>query len=124
VTQSKTSSPLRIALVGAGGLGQVWSKMIVAEPKAKLAAFVDPLVGTDRQSAWLAEMPDVPRFKSISTLTEPVDALVVTAFSPAHAEAIRDGLDRGLHVIVESRSSPPCRMRRPWSNWRSGRASR
>jgi predicted dehydrogenase len=98
---TQTSSPLRIALAGAGGLGQAWSKIIVAEPKAKLAAFVDPLVGTDRQSAWLAEMSDVPRFKSISTLTEPVDALVVTAFSTAHADAIRDGLEHGLHVIVE-----------------------
>jgi predicted dehydrogenase len=98
---TQTSSPLRIALAGAGGLGQAWSKIIVAEPKAKLAAFVDPLVGTDKQSAWLADMPDVPRFKSISTLTESVDALVVTAFSTAHADAIRDGLDRDLHVIVE-----------------------
>ena len=99
--QASSSAPLRVALVGAGGLGRVWSKMILAEPRAKLAAFVDPLIGTNKQSDWLAETPDVPRFTGIAAMTEEVDALVVTAFSTAHAIAIRGGLERGLHVIVE-----------------------
>ena len=47
------------------------------------------------------QIPGTPRFTSMKTITEEVDALIVTASSPAHAEIIRDGLDRGLHVLVE-----------------------
>ena len=95
------NAPLRIALVGAGGLGQAWTKIIHAEPEAKLQAFVDPLIGSDRQSAWLADWSDVPRFKDIAALGDDVDALVVTAQSTAHAAAVRAGLERGLPVMVE-----------------------
>jgi predicted dehydrogenase len=94
-------TPVRIALAGAGSLGRTWSKVVLAEPEAKLCAFVDPLIGTEKQSAWLDETPGVPRFARLAAMTEEVDALLVTAFSTAHAAAVRSGLERGLHVIVE-----------------------
>lgn len=96
-----TSTVKRVALVGAGGMGQPWSKVVLAEPGAKLVAFIDPLIGTERQSAWLSDVPDVPRFTSLAALSEKADAILVTTQSPAHAEVIRDGLERGYHVIVE-----------------------
>lgn len=94
-------TPLRVALVGAGGLGQRWANIIHAEPDADLRAFVDPLVGSDRQSAWLDDWPAVPRFTSIEAMPGEIDAAVVTAQSTAHAVAIRAGLERGLPVLVE-----------------------
>jgi predicted dehydrogenase len=101
MSQTAQAAPLRMALAGAGGLGRTWSKAILAERAARLCAFIDPLVGTQDQSAWLDETPDIPRFASLAALTEEVDAVLVTAFSTAHAAAVRDGLERGLHVIVE-----------------------
>ena len=82
-------------------MGRPWSKVVLGQPKAKLVAFVDPLVGTDRQSEWLGEVPDVPRFTSLAAMTVPADAILVTAHSTVHATIIREGLERGLHVIVE-----------------------
>jgi predicted dehydrogenase len=96
-----SSSPLRIALVGAGGMGKPWSQVVLKEPGAKLVAFVDPLVGTPRQSEWLADTPDVPRFTSLGAMIEKADAILITAHSTVHADIIRDGLERGYHVIVE-----------------------
>ena len=86
MSQTAQTAPLRIALAGAGGLGRTWAKVVLAEPAARLCAFVDPLIGTEKQSAWLDEMPDVPRFASLEAMTEEVDALLVTAFSTAHAD--------------------------------------
>ena len=101
MAEASSSAVKRVALVGAGGLGQPWSKVVLGEPGAKLVAFVDPLIGTPRQSAWLSDVPDVPRFTSLAAMTEQADAILVTTQSPAHAEVIRDGLTRGYHVIVE-----------------------
>jgi len=92
---------MRVALAGAGGLGGVWAAVIQSESRVALAAIVDPFVGTDLQSAWLAQIPNVSRSISVQTMSEEVDALIVTAHSPAHAEVVRDGLERGLHVLVE-----------------------
>ncbi|MGN6101176.1 MAG: Gfo/Idh/MocA family protein [Devosia sp.] len=101
MSEASAPAPLRVALVGAGGMGRPWSKVVLGQPKAKLVAFVDPLIGTERQSEWLAESPDVPRFTSLAAMTEPADAILVTAHSTVHAAIIREGLERGFHVIVE-----------------------
>lgn len=92
---------LRIALLGAGALGRGWSKVISAHPGARLAAFVDPLVGTPSASPWLDEY-DAPKAQTLAALGDvALDAAVVTAQSPAHATAIRASLEHGLHVVVE-----------------------
>ena len=105
MAESSTSAVKRVALVGAGGLGQPWSKVVLGEPGAKLVAFVDPLIGTPRQSAWLDDVPDVPRFTSLAAMTEQADAILVTTQSPAHAEVIRDGLSAAITSSSKSRSS-------------------
>jgi predicted dehydrogenase len=101
LTEASQTAALRVALVGAGGMGQPWSKVVLGQPKAKLVAYVDPLIGTERQSKWLADTPEVPRFTSLAALTEKADAVLITAHSTVHADVIRDALERGYHVIVE-----------------------
>lgn len=99
---SKPTSTAKIAILGAGALGRAWSKVIEAEAGARLAAIIDPLVGTETAPSWIDEHPEVPRARSLGELgLVSLDAAVVTAFSPAHADAIRSALEHGLHVIVE-----------------------
>jgi predicted dehydrogenase len=88
-------------MVGAGGLAETWSKKVLAEARAELVAVVDPLIGTDRQSPWLSNIAEIPRFRDLASMTTEADAILVTAFSTAHASIIRDALPRGLHVLVE-----------------------
>ncbi|HWJ74143.1 MAG TPA: Gfo/Idh/MocA family oxidoreductase [Kaistia sp.] len=98
----KPNGSVKIAILGAGALGHAWSKVVDADPGARLAAIIDPLVGTEAAPAWIDEHPDVPRARSLGELgLVSLDAAVVTAFSPAHADAIRAALEHGLHVIVE-----------------------
>jgi predicted dehydrogenase len=103
VSTSNNTAPLRVALVGAGGLGRGWSLKIANEPSTELVAFVDPMIGTDKESPWLAaEHASVPKFTSLKAAeVAGAEALVVTAFSTAHAVIIKEGLELGKHVIVE-----------------------
>jgi len=102
MSEPKVATPVKIAILGAGALGRAWSRVIEADPRARLAAIIDPLVGTDRAPAWIDEHPEIPRARNLAELgLVSLDAAVVTAFSPAHAEAVRAALDHGLHVIVE-----------------------
>ena len=94
-------SGLNVVLFGAGALGRGWSRVISEHSSARLTGFVDPLVGTEKASAWLADYPDIPKATSIDGLVGPFDAAVVTTQSPAHAAAIRTALEHGLHVVVE-----------------------
>ncbi len=96
------TQPLRIALLGAGALGRAWSKVIAASDGAQLSAVVDPLVGSAEAPQPIPEWEGLPSARSLAELGDvPLDAAVVTAFSPAHATAVRAALDRGLNVIVE-----------------------
>ncbi|GHA25194.1 dehydrogenase [Devosia pacifica] len=99
----QASEPLRLALVGAGGLGRVWTRFITGLPQARLSAIVDPLVGTDNEADWISEdYNDLPKVTSLADLDgTDLDAVVVTAFSTAHHAAVSAALDKGLHVIVE-----------------------
>ena len=92
----------RVGLVGAGGLGEVWSKIIAADTKLQYVAIVDPLVGSGQQSEWLSDFSSVPHYASLDLAAAAgLDAVVVTAHSTVHAEILRDALGRGLHVLVE-----------------------
>lgn len=92
----------RVGLVGAGGLGNVWAKTVAGNDGVSLAAIVDPLIGSGRESAWLAEHPAVAKYTSLDAAADAgLDAVVVTAHSTVHAEIIGNALERGLHVLVE-----------------------
>ena len=97
-----SSQPLRIALVGAGALGRVWSTVIAAHGTAVLAAVIDPLVGSATPPQPAPEWEGVPMAASLEGLGRvPLDAAVITAFSPAHEPAVRSVLEHGLHALVE-----------------------
>lgn len=102
MTNSSSQQPLRLALVGAGGLGRAWAQMIAAQQGARFVGIVDPLIGTDKASTWLADHAEVAQYNGMDKLVAAgVDAIVVTAFSTAHFEIIDRAIDDGLHVLVE-----------------------
>lgn len=103
MSETSNGTPMRIALVGAGGLGRGWARVISNLPQADLVAIVDPLIGSERQAEWVAtEVGHLPLVTSLEgTAGMEVDAAVVTAFSIAHHAAVSAALERGLHVLVE-----------------------
>lgn len=93
---------MNIAIVGAGGMGRAWAMAVEQVPGTVIQAFVDPLVGSDAASPWLASYPDTLQVQALESLLEhDVDAVVVTALSPAHNDVVRKALEHGFHVIVE-----------------------
>ena len=87
--------------MGAGALGRAWSKVIAAQDGVRLCAIVDPLVGSATPPA-APEWEGLPAARSLAELRDvPLDAAVVTAFSPAHVDAVRSALEHGLDVVVE-----------------------
>jgi len=102
VTDTKTNTRPRIALVGAGGLGNVWAQTIAADAKVDFAAIVDPLIGSGKESAWLANHAAVPKFTTLAEAAKVgLDAVVVTAHSTVHAEILRNAVELGLNALVE-----------------------
>ncbi|HYY27598.1 MAG TPA: Gfo/Idh/MocA family oxidoreductase [Chthoniobacterales bacterium] len=93
---------MKIAIAGLGSLGKRWAEVLSRVATAEFAAFIDPLLGRPETFPWLAEYPSVPKVRRIEGLGGvEVDAVLVTAFSPAHADAVRDALKSRLHVLVE-----------------------
>jgi predicted dehydrogenase len=95
---------LNIAIAGAGALGKRWSEVVARSgaEHAQLRAVVDPLIGTNQEPAWLQQQTSLPRVASIEQLGNlDIDAVLVTASSPAHATAVREALLKGFHVLVE-----------------------
>jgi predicted dehydrogenase len=93
---------MRVAIAGLGSIGKRWTEVLSQAPDVELAVLVDPLVGRPDLFPWLARYPDIPQVQTMDVLLDiDVDALVVTASSPAHAEIVQRALELGLHVLVE-----------------------
>ena len=93
---------MKVAIAGLGNIGKRWTEVISQAPDVDMAVFVDPLVGTPGAFPWLANYPEVPQAQTLDVLLDAdVDALVVTASTPAHAEIVERALKLGLHVLVE-----------------------
>ncbi len=93
---------MKVAIAGLGNIGKRWAEVLNQAPDVELAVLVDPLVGMPEVFPWLARYPDIPQVQTIDVLLDfDVDALVVTASSPAHAEIVQRALELGLHVLVE-----------------------
>ena len=70
--------------------------------RLEFVAIVDPLIGSDRQSAWLSNHAAVPKFTTLDAAAKAgLDAIVVTAHSTVHADILRSAVDLGLSALVE-----------------------
>ncbi|PDQ35306.1 MAG: hypothetical protein B5766_06825 [Candidatus Lumbricidophila eiseniae] len=90
----------RVAVVGAGRMGQVHCRIVSENPRATLAAVVDPFEDSGRRAA---EQHAVPWFATLDeaiTATK-LDAVIIAVPDKLHVGVTVHALEVGLHVLVE-----------------------
>jgi predicted dehydrogenase len=93
---------MKVAIVGVGNIGKRWAEVVSQAHDVELAVFVDPLIGAPEASSWLANYPNILQLQTLDVLVDSdVDAVVIAASSPAHAEIVHRALEFELHVLVE-----------------------
>jgi myo-inositol 2-dehydrogenase/D-chiro-inositol 1-dehydrogenase len=91
---------LRIAMLGAGRVGQVHSASITSHPEAELALVVDPIeaaakaLGEKYGTRWSLDPEDA--FADAS-----IDAVVIGTPTNTHIEMLRRAVDSGKRVLLE-----------------------
>lgn len=89
---------LRVAVIGAGHLGRIHSKLLGSVDGAQLVAVSDP-VEAARENA--AKLFGVPTFADYRDCIDLIDAAVIAAPTDAHAEIATVLLKAGKHLLVE-----------------------
>jgi myo-inositol 2-dehydrogenase / D-chiro-inositol 1-dehydrogenase len=97
------TSPVRLALIGAGRMGRMHLHALVESDIVSVAAIVDP-VGPARAAA--AELDPRPRgcAELDEALQEPIDGVLIAAPTPLHERIVRACAERGLPILCEK----PC----------------
>ena len=100
MSDSKMNARPRIALVGAGGLGNVWAQTIATDAGVEFAAIVDPLIGSGKESAWLANHAAVPKFTTLAAAAAagPAGLLSAIPFVLVGAAAVAIGVLLGAKI--------------------------
>ena len=91
-------APVRIGVVGAGGLGVHHIRILRDLPRAALAGFYESRA--DRAAQVSGEL-GVRAFERYEELLDAVDALTIVVPTPAHHAVARKALERGKHVLIE-----------------------
>lgn len=97
------SEPLKVVLVGAGGMGKAWLSTILADPAVELAGVVDLDLDVARSAVTEAGVPDVPLGKDAVALAEQTgaEAVVNVTIPRAHHPVTTAALFAGLPVLGE-----------------------
>ncbi|TWU47785.1 Gfo/Idh/MocA family oxidoreductase [Rubripirellula reticaptiva] len=91
-------SKLRIAVIGAGHLGRIHSKLIGQVDGASLVGVSDPFESARTNAA---ELFSVPTFADYRDLIPNIDAAIIAAPTDLHAEIAGTLISAGKHVMVE-----------------------
>jgi predicted dehydrogenase len=96
-------SPLRVVVVGAGGMGRAWLRTVEESPLVELAGIVDlDLEAARAAAAWLGR-PDLPVGAGTARLASDVGAQAVinVTVPAAHHPVTAEALAAGLPVLGE-----------------------
>jgi predicted dehydrogenase len=96
-------SPLRVVVVGAGGMGRAWLRTVEESPLVELAGIVDlDLEAARAAAAWLGR-PDLPVGAGTAQLASDVGAQAVinVTVPAAHHPVTTEALAAGLPVLGE-----------------------
>lgn len=89
---------MRIGLLGAGHLGKIHLKCILATSCWKLAGFYDP---SDTHAESAVKQYAAHRFDTVDELLQAVDAVDIVTPTPSHFELAARALEAGKHVFIE-----------------------
>jgi predicted dehydrogenase len=92
------SVPVRIGVVGAGGLGYHHVRILREIADAEFVGFHE---SRPERAAQVARELGVTAFESLDELIEAVDALTVVVPTPAHYAVASRALARGRHLLIE-----------------------
>ena len=97
------SAPLRVVLVGAGGMGRAWLRTILDDGEVELAGVVDLDLGAAASAVADAGVPDVPLGRDAVELARATgaQALVNVTVPRAHHPVTTAALFAGLPVLGE-----------------------
>lgn len=94
--------PLRLAVVGAGGMGRGWLRLVSSSRDVELAAVVDLNESAAKSAVAELEVPGTPVFSSLTeAATTALDAVVDVTVPAAHYPVTMEAFGLGLHVIGE-----------------------
>jgi predicted dehydrogenase len=96
-------SPLRVVVVGAGGMGRAWLNTVEQSPDVELAGIVDLDLAAARAAAAAIGRPDLPVGTGTATLAADVGARAVinVTVPAAHHPVTTEALAAGLPVLGE-----------------------
>ena len=91
--------PVRIALAGAGAMGQNHIRMINAEPRTSLVAIADPAP----QAQTLADANDVPLFANVEAMLDEVkpDGIIIASPNRLHIPNAYAALSSHVPALIE-----------------------
>ena len=89
---------LKIGLLGAGHLGKIHLKCILATEQWELAGFYDP---EERNAASAIAQYSARRFHTVDELLNAVDAVDIVTPTPSHYTLAAKSIRAGKHVFIE-----------------------
>ena len=92
------ATPLRMGVVGAGGLGQHHVRILRDMPEVDLRGFAESRADRAEQ---IARDLGVRHAPSLEALLDEVDAVTIVVPTPAHHAVAMAALTRGKHVLIE-----------------------
>ena len=92
------AAPLRIGVVGAGGLGQHHVRILRDMPETDMRGFAE---ANPARAEQIARDLGVRHAPSLEALLDDVDAVTIVVPTPAHHEVAMAALRRGKHVLIE-----------------------
>lgn len=96
-------TPLRVVVVGAGGMGRAWLRTVEASPLVELVGIVDLDLATAAEAAASLGRPDLPVGAGTAALASDVGAQAVinVTVPAAHHPVTTEALAAGLPVLGE-----------------------
>lgn len=96
-------TPLRVVVVGAGGMGRAWLNAVEQSPLVELAGIVDLDLGAARAAAAALGRPDLPVGARTAELASDVggQAVINVTVPAAHHPVTTEALAAGLPVLGE-----------------------
>lgn len=96
-------TPLRVVVVGAGGMGRAWLRTVEESPSVELAGIVDLDLDAARAAAAAIGRPDLPVGAGTAALASDVgaQAIINVTVPAAHHPVTTEALAAGLPVLGE-----------------------